>query len=108
MSAGLPFYGDGRRLTVVVGATLPLVPDITRGGVVTALGETDRALDVALPLIHDRPGFNAEFLFAAETQELRTNPRFAELIRAIGLHRYWENFGWPEACRADGEQIVCH
>ena len=72
------------------------------------LGETDRALDVALQLIHDRPGFNAEFLFAAETQELRTNPRFAELIRAIELHRYWENFGWPEACRADGEQIVCH
>ena len=71
------------------------------------LDETDRALDVALQLIKDRPTFNTEFLFTEEASALRSNPRFSELIRAIGLHRYWEHFGWTEMCRTDGERIVC-
>ena len=71
------------------------------------LNETDRALDVAFKLMLDRPGFNAEFLFAAETQALRRSSRFGDLIHALGLHRYWENFGWPDMCRPKGKQVVC-
>ena len=77
-------------------------------GVWVYLNETDRALNIALRLVQDRPSFNTEILFVEETTALRSNPRFNELIRAVALHRYWENFGWPEMCHPDGEQIVCN
>jgi TolB-like protein len=77
-------------------------------GVWVYLNETDRALNIALRLVQDRPSFNTEILFVEETAALRSNPRFNELIRAVALHRYWENFGWPEMCHPDGEQIVCN
>jgi TolB-like protein/DNA-binding winged helix-turn-helix (wHTH) protein len=71
------------------------------------LGETDRALATALQLMHDRPSFNVEFLFSTEAKALRSHPRFGELVRAIGLNRYWDQFGWPEMCRKNGEEIIC-
>jgi Tfp pilus assembly protein PilF len=71
------------------------------------LGETERALDVALRLVNDRPSFNVEFLFAREARALRLHPRFGELVRAIGLNRYWDRFGWPETCHHSGDTINC-
>jgi hypothetical protein len=71
------------------------------------LGETERAIDAGLRLVNDRPSFNVEFLFAREARGLRAHPRFAELVRAIGLQRYWDQFGWPELCRKNGDAIVC-
>jgi hypothetical protein len=58
-------------------------------------------------LVNDRPSFNVEFIFAREARSLRAHPRFGELIRAIGLNRYWDQFGWPDACNKEGESIVC-
>jgi hypothetical protein len=72
------------------------------------LGEADRALATALQLMHDHPSFSVEFLFSREAKVLREHPRFGELTRAIGLNRYWDQFGWPEACRKNDEEIVCH
>jgi hypothetical protein len=71
------------------------------------LGETDRALATALQLLHDPSSLDVEFLFARETRALRAHPRFGELVRSIGLPRYWDQFGWPEVCRREGEDIVC-
>lgn len=71
------------------------------------LDETERAIDVALALVKDRPSFNTEILFIEEAREIRRHPRFAELIRAVGLHRYWDNFGWPEMCARQEERIAC-
>jgi TolB-like protein/DNA-binding winged helix-turn-helix (wHTH) protein/Tfp pilus assembly protein PilF len=71
------------------------------------LGETERALETALQLTHDRPSLSVEFLFSREAEALRRHPRFAELVRTIGLNRYWDQFGWPEMCRRNGEEIVC-
>lgn len=76
-------------------------------GVWMYLGETGRAIDAALHLIEDRPSFNTEILFVDEARELRRDPRFAELVRAIGLHRYWDKFGWPDACARKGGEIAC-
>jgi hypothetical protein len=72
------------------------------------LGETDRALETALQLVHDRPSFSVEFLFSKEAEALRRHRRFGELVREIGLNRYWDQFGWPEMCRQNGQEIVCH
>jgi len=71
------------------------------------LGETRRAIDAGLRLVNDRPSFNVEFVFAREARELRRDPRFGELVRAIGLSRYWDRFGWPERCRHSGDTISC-
>jgi hypothetical protein len=50
-----------------------------------------------------------EFLFSREAGALRAHPQFGELLRAIGLDRYWDRFEWPEQfCKKDGEHIVCH
>ena len=76
-------------------------------GVWIYLGETERAIDIALQLTEDRIRFIPEFLFAAETAGLRQHPRFAEVVRAIGLDRYWDYFGWPDLCRREGDDITC-
>jgi tetratricopeptide (TPR) repeat protein len=71
------------------------------------LQEDERALATALRLVNDPPSLNVEFIFSREARSLRTHPRFGELIRAIGLNRYWDQFGWPEMCRQEDETIVC-
>jgi TolB-like protein/DNA-binding winged helix-turn-helix (wHTH) protein len=71
------------------------------------LDEATRAVDAGLRLVHDRPSFNVEFVFAREARALRQDPRFGELVRAIGLNRYWDRFGWPQMCRKSAETISC-
>jgi len=71
------------------------------------LGETDRAMDVAFQLLNDPPGFAVEFLFARENQSLREDPRFGDLITAVGLDRYWDKHGWPGICRRTEVGIQC-
>jgi TolB-like protein/DNA-binding winged helix-turn-helix (wHTH) protein len=71
------------------------------------LKEAERAIDAGLRLVNDRPSFNVEFVFAREARTLRRHPRFGELVRAIGLNRYWDRFGWPATCRKSGETISC-
>ena len=38
---------------------------------------------------------------------LRRHPAFAELLQRFGLVDYWDEYGWPEFCSRDGEQITC-
>ncbi len=83
------------------------ISDLHLFGAWVYLGEVERAIDTALRLTENRILFIPEFLFAVETAELRRHPRFAEVVRAIGLDRYWDYFGWPGLCRRDGDAIVC-
>ena len=83
------------------------ISDLHLFGVWIYLGEIERAIDTALRLTEDRIRFIPEFLFAAETASLRQHPRFAEVVRAIRLDRYWDYFGWPDPCRREGDDIVC-
>jgi TolB-like protein/DNA-binding winged helix-turn-helix (wHTH) protein/tetratricopeptide (TPR) repeat protein len=71
------------------------------------LDEAERALDAGLRLVNDRSSFNVEFVFTREARSLRRQPRFGELVRAIGLNRYWDRFGWPPMCRKTAETISC-
>jgi len=72
------------------------------------LGDADSAMDVAFELLQDPTQFDVEFLFARETVILRRHPRFGELIKALGLDRYWDQFGWPATCARKGPAIECH
>jgi TolB-like protein/DNA-binding winged helix-turn-helix (wHTH) protein/Tfp pilus assembly protein PilF len=71
------------------------------------VGEVERAVDAGLRLVNDRASFNVEFVFAREARALRQHPRFGELVRAIGLNRYWDQFGWPATCHKSAESITC-
>jgi TolB-like protein/DNA-binding winged helix-turn-helix (wHTH) protein/tetratricopeptide (TPR) repeat protein len=71
------------------------------------LGEADRAMEVALQMVGEPAEFNVEFLFARETALLRRHARFGELVRAIGLDKYWDRYGWPPMCARKGNAIAC-
>ena len=71
------------------------------------LGDADKAMDVAFELLHEPAEFDVEFLWARETSILRRHPRFGELVTAIGLDRYWDQFGWPAMCKRQGTSIEC-
>jgi len=77
-------------------------------GAYVYLGYADAAIDVAFLLLDDPLNFEVEFLFARENAVIRNNPRFGELVRAIGLDRYWDVYGWPRFCSRDEEAIICH
>ena len=83
------------------------IPRLFLIGVWTYLQQDDRALDVAFGLVQNRPDFNTEFLFSRESAVLRANPRFRELVQAIGLRRYWDEFEWPDMCQPAGVSVVC-
>ena len=83
------------------------VPPLYLFGAWLYLEEAERAIDAGLRLVNDRPSFNVEFVFSREARALRRHPRFGELVRAIGLNRYWDRFGWPETCRQSGDTITC-
>jgi TolB-like protein/DNA-binding winged helix-turn-helix (wHTH) protein len=73
------------------------------------LREADRAIDAALRLAkNDGEEFKPEFLFSREASSVRKSPRFGELVHALELDRYWDQFGWPAACKkAANETIAC-
>ena len=71
------------------------------------LNETDRAMDLAFQLIHDPTIFDVEFLFSREARAFRAHPRFADLVRSIGLDQHWEAFGLPSICQADSGESFC-
>lgn len=105
---------DLDRVPVAVDAVLRAeeegaIPQLVLFGTWVYLGQYERALDAALLLIQDRPNFNTEFLFAEETAGFRRYPRFGELIRAIELDQYWDEYdAWPaDTCWRIGDRIEC-
>lgn len=46
-------------------------------------------------------------LWDIEARELRSHPRFRQLVEEIGLVEFWRKSGWPEVCRPDGDSFAC-
>lgn len=67
------------------------------------IGETDRAMDIALNVLSKPADFDTELLFIEDFRPLRNHPGFPELLDAIGLTDYWDGIG----CHWDGESVVC-
>lgn len=76
-------------------------------GALLYLGDADGAIAVAFDLLNEPVEFEVEFLFARENELVRRHPRFADLVRAIGLVDYWDAYGWPASCARSGESIAC-
>lgn len=71
------------------------------------LDDSERAFETALRLLQDRSEFEVQLLFSREARVLRRHPRFQEIVRALGLDRYWDATQWPEYCRRIGDRIEC-
>jgi hypothetical protein len=54
-----------------------------------------------------RDSNDIELLFSVDAAAVRRDPAFGEFMRKIGIEAYWDRFGWPNACRREGSQIVC-
>jgi hypothetical protein len=76
-------------------------------GTLTYLGDTDAAMEIAFELLAEPVNFDVEFLFTQETAQLRRHPRFGELLVAIGLDHYWDQYGWPAMCKRRDTRIEC-
>lgn len=70
------------------------------------VGESDLALDLALQGARDgtadlralwRPGFI----------RMAGDPRFKEIVEVVGLPAYWDQTGWSDFCRRQGEDFSC-
>ncbi len=71
------------------------------------LDDSERAVETALKLLHDRSEFEVQLMFSREARVLRRHPRFQEIVRGLGLDRYWDATQWPEFCRRLGDRIEC-
>jgi tetratricopeptide (TPR) repeat protein len=64
-------------------------------------GDPEIALDAWAKVLPAAPGF-LFYLWHPIMREVRAEPGFKELIRSVGLDSYWRESGWPEQCRAVG------
>jgi hypothetical protein len=39
--------------------------------------------------------------------DFRKDPRFAELMRTVGLLDFWQQNGWPDLCQPSGNSLRC-
>jgi TolB-like protein/Tfp pilus assembly protein PilF len=74
----------------------------------TSLRRPDDSGGPARPAAGSRPGsvLRGDWWFRS-TAALRRDPRFAELVRAVGLVEFWRDAGWPDACEPQGDGVVC-
>lgn len=70
------------------------------------LKQPDLAFATAEKMLKNR-SLTVEFLFAPEAVELRSDPRFPQLLAKIGLKTYWRQHGWPTFCKPQLDAMVC-
>jgi TolB-like protein len=71
--------------------------------VLTVLGETDEAMNVAMTLANSDVFFEVDFLFAPELQPLRQHPGFMVLMKELGIVDYWE----ANQCVWEDDRVHC-
>ncbi len=85
--------------------TIQVLVDAQNQGVITPrlllpiwvlLADYDHAFALLGKLVAQKNQLDVEFLFSGEASGLREDPRFATIIRQLGLDRYWDQYGWPE------------
>ena len=77
-------------------------------GVLAALGARDAALKAAASLVRERGLFDAEVLFEPNLAAARAEPRYADLVRNLGLLGYWRTApSPPDICRDAARPRYC-
>lgn len=82
-------------------------PDIEPELAYLMIGATDEFADALrarrLRGETSRASFYLFFAWRALFDEKKATPAFRNLMRALGLTAYWRSHGWPQKCRADGD-----
>lgn len=70
--------------------------------------ETDEAIDMAFQL-YDEDLLNQVQLWIQRPgqKEIRSHPRFIELMEYVGLADYWDEHGWPDFCDTKADDRHC-
>lgn len=76
-------------------------------GALAALGAREAALNAAANLIRSEGLFDAEVLFEPNLAAARQDPRYAELVRKLGLPAYWRSGPTPDICRDRAKPRFC-
>jgi len=67
-------------------------------------------LDDVFELTADINNFTGNSMFVlwrTDMAHVRRDPRFVDLVKAVGLESYWDEYGWPPACQKTDGQITC-
>lgn len=77
-------------------------------GVLAALGARDAAIQAAANLVRSRGLLDAEVLFEPNMAAARSEPRYAVLVRKLGLVGYWRSApSPPDICRGAARPGFC-
>jgi hypothetical protein len=79
-----------------------------------SLGEVDLVYDIMFDALgHDRTAWVHHWdianTWSNEASTFRSDPRFPELMKQMGLVDYWKQYGYPDGCRAGSGDVplVC-
>jgi hypothetical protein len=89
---------------------LQAVPDLTNWFTGTTCGYTHLT-----PLFFKVAEFSKENdtywywpnVWNADCTDVWASPQFIPFAEEYGLVEYWREVGWPDACRAEGDDFVC-
>ena len=71
-------------------------------------GRSEEALELMDEITRDAPdALELGLLWIPEAAEIRRDPRFGEIMKRVGLVDYWKQYGPPDDCRLDGEDLRC-
>jgi TolB-like protein/Tfp pilus assembly protein PilF len=77
------------------------------------LGQLDLVYELLFKSLDEDPmawttHWNVEHAWGPEGRAFRTDPRFGELARRMGITDYWKQYGYPDGCHAgDDTPVVC-
>ena len=71
-----------------------------------ASGELDAAF-AAGEILAGQRALPLDRLWMPASRAFRRDARFVALMRSIGLTDYWRRYGWPDACRPEGPDLIC-
>ena len=72
-----------------------------------SLGALDRAFGVLNDFLDRSRWIDTRLWWLPSQSALRQDPRFGALAEREGMAAVWRSLGWPDACRPEGERIVC-
>ncbi|MGI9263269.1 MAG: winged helix-turn-helix domain-containing protein [Woeseiaceae bacterium] len=79
------------------------IPDNAMMTISVLLGNTDRAMEVALASETEGAEFELEITYIDEFTEFRQHPQYGEFVAKVGLQSYWDEAG----CTWRDDSVIC-
>ena len=79
----------------------------------TDIGDLDLVFDILETIANENgfPGYTIAwsplFVDSQDSSRLRSDPRFAEMLKKTSYPDYWREYGWPTGCAPEGDDFRC-